>query len=404
MARSILRRWAIITIVITPLVFLFSACEEPDIVGMEVHPDIDNINIFFSDTASILSYSEIEDSLRTDETDLNLLGSYKDPVFGTSTANFCTQLRLSSNDVSFGTSPVFDSLVLSLVYNGYYGDNSFQHNVMVYELIEDIYSDSDYYSFQPFLYDNTELANITFVPNFDDSVLVDGEMQAPQLRINLNQILGDKFLQTALSTDLSDNDNFLKFFKGLYLKVPTASSGGSILYFDTQSALSKLTLYYHNSTDTTTYNFVINENCARVNMFDHNDYIDADNDLKNQIFTDTNLGQTKLYIQSMGGIRTKLQFPNLKNFFDKGKIAINSALLIVSVDQTDLTISDFEAPARLRLVKLDKNGVIDIIPVTDAFVGDSYFGGFYNETKKEYQFNLQLHIQEILNGDIEDYG
>jgi len=94
------------------MVFFFNACEEPDIIGMEIQPDNDTFNIVFSDTTSIISYSEIEDSVRSDETPDNLLGSYKDPVYGTSLASFITQVRLSSNDVSFGTTPIFDSLIL----------------------------------------------------------------------------------------------------------------------------------------------------------------------------------------------------------------------------------------------------------------------------------------------------
>ena len=214
MAKSIFRGWVIFTIVIVPLAFFFSACEEPDIIGMDVLPGVDSIGIEFWDTTSIISYSEIEDSVRTDETTSNLLGSFKDPVFGTTSASFYTQVRLSSNDVDFGTSPVFDSLILSLAYSGYYGDTSVSQNVIIYELTEDIYRDSNYYSNQSFLFIKPNLANYKFLPNPNDSVYVDGEMQAPQLRINFDQILGDKFLQAA-SSDLTDNDNFLKFCKGL---------------------------------------------------------------------------------------------------------------------------------------------------------------------------------------------
>lgn len=370
---------------------------------MEIQPDIDNITIFFSDTAFIVSYSEIEDSVRSDETPSNLLGSFKDPVFGTSSAGFYTQVRLSSNDVNFGTSPVFDSLILSLAYNGYYGDSTVPQKVIIYELGEDIYRDSNYYSNRSFKFNKPELANYTFFPKPSDSVNVDGEMQAPQLRINLNQTLADKLLHNASPDNLANNYNFLTFFKGLYLKTSIAAGNGSILYFDPLSAISKLTLYYHNSTDTTSYNFVINENCARINTFNHSDYSDANAALISQaINNDTSLGQTRLYIQAMAGVRTKLQLPNLKNYFDNGKIAINSASLVITLDESDLTINDFTPPARLGLVKLDENGALYF--VSDYNLGSSYFGGYYNESKKEYRFNIAKHVQEILNGDIIDYG
>ena len=53
-------------------------------------------------------------------------------------------------------------------------------------------------------------------------------------------------------------------------------------------------------------------------------------------------------------------------------------------------------------MKLDENG--DLYFLTDYTIGATYFGGFYNESKKEYRFNISKHIQEILNGEIIDYG
>jgi len=384
------------------VIFLFS-CEEPDVVGLQTQIKNDKLNISFSDTTSIIAFSQIEENVRSDELTKNLLGSYFDPVFGTTSASLYTQLRLSSSNVTFGISPIFDSLILSFAYSGYYGDTTIPMDVKVYEITEDMYRDSTYYSNQNFTYDNYELANYTFIPNPNDSVEIDNENYGPHLQIKLDKKLGDKFLYYSRTSDFASSENFINFFKGLYITMQSQNNKGAILYFDLLSSLSKLTMYYHNNTDTSYFNFVINENCARVNTFEHNNYSDANVDLKNQtIRNDTSLGDKRIFIQAMAGIRTKIRFPNLKNWLDSGKIAINSAELVFDVDESDITINDYSPPERLGLVKLNKEGKLFFL--SDYNEGSSYFGGYYNETKKEYRFRISTHVQEMLEENINDYG
>ncbi|MFA5781348.1 MAG: DUF4270 family protein, partial [Bacteroidales bacterium] len=140
------------------LSFLFS-CEEPDIVGLEVQPPNDKMDVVFCDTITLVAYSVKEDSIRTDETVYNLLGSNYDPIFGKNSASFYSQARLSSNNANFGSNPVLDSIVLSLLYKGIYGDTSAQQTVKVYELAENIYKDSVYYSNREILTTGTTLAS-----------------------------------------------------------------------------------------------------------------------------------------------------------------------------------------------------------------------------------------------------
>ena len=61
-----------------------AACGEPDAIGIEVQPQGDNINVFYTDTVTLDVTTIREDSLVTDEkvASLNLAGSYFDPVFG----------------------------------------------------------------------------------------------------------------------------------------------------------------------------------------------------------------------------------------------------------------------------------------------------------------------------------
>ncbi len=385
-------------IVIICISFLFS-CEEPDIIGLEVQPSNDKLNVQFTDTNTLTTYSVREDSIRTDETQYNLLGTCIDPVFGKICASIYTQFRISSDNVDFGTNAILDSLILTLDYESFYGSilkfDGLQR-IKVYELTQDIYKDSSYYSKQIKSYSTTELANLTFLPDFEDSITIDSERYAPHLRIKLDNSLGQTFLTASGTNDLSNNDEFLNFFKGLYITTEqVGNSKGAILYFDLLSTLSKMTLYYKNDeNDSLKYDFLINEHCARFNNFNH-DYSNTDID------TNITLGDSILYLQAMGGIKTKIMFPNIQNWDNYGTIAVNKAELIIKVNET-IDISLYEPPTKLSLVRINEDGENTFL--LDQFEGEEYFGGSYNSDKKEYRFVISKYIQELINKTKTDYG
>ena len=70
------------------------------------------------DTFSIQSYTQIEDSVESDNPVSAVLGSYTDPKFGTFKAGFFTQLRLPADNPSFGdiNAIKIDSFVLGIKY------------------------------------------------------------------------------------------------------------------------------------------------------------------------------------------------------------------------------------------------------------------------------------------------
>jgi hypothetical protein len=116
----------------------FSCNKNPEKIGDNLQPDRNQIQLLKTDTTTIVAYSVIDDSIRTDEASNMLLGSIKDPVFGTVVAGFYTQVRLSTNGHSFGTNPQLDSLVLQMAYSNYYGDTTTLQTLQVFELEEDL--------------------------------------------------------------------------------------------------------------------------------------------------------------------------------------------------------------------------------------------------------------------------
>ncbi len=384
-------------------ILILSCNKEFDKIGLDIQPAEDKLNVEYNDTTTLVTYSVREDSVQTGNSSVSLLGSYMDPIMGKSTASIYTQLRLSIVGYNFGEAPILDSLILSLAYSGSYGDTTTSQTVKVYELDGNLYPDTCYYSNHNIQKFSVELANYTFIPKPHDSVVVGNDTLPPQLRINLSSItseLGNKLLN-ASETDLEDNENFLEFFHGLYITADPVEVGGAILYFDLMSTMSQMVIYYQNAEeDSLQFNFVINDNCARFNNYNHNNYEDASPEFKNQVLNgDTSLGDNILYLQAMGGVKTKIRFPNIKDFISSENIAVNQAMLIIKGIEGN---NDFEPPSRLALVKINEEGETEVL--IDQFEGDIYFGGTYISSVKEYRFRITRHIQHLLTGTETDYG
>lgn len=387
-------------------IFGFS-CNKNEELGSNVQPQENMLNVSFDKSFPIYAHTIKEDSIKTDETTINLIGSYYDPIFGLTTAGMYTQFRLITENVDFGTNPVCDSIILSLAYYSHYGDTNANLNLNVYEISDNFYLANSYYSSDRLGTYKTNLANINFVPQLTDSVNIGGTNYAPQLRVKLKKSLGQKIIEASGTSYLADNTSFADFFKGLYITTSPVAIGGNkakgeIIYVNALSSLSKLTMYYHNDADTLSYNFLIDDNAARFNTFEHYKFTSASSSFKQQINGDTTLGDTRLYLQAMAGTKIRLKFPDVISLNNLGKIAINQAQLVIKIDPT--TISDtLTPPARLSLAVINTDGTLSFLP--DINYGESYYGGAYNSTENEYRFNISKYVQKaLLNSSFDDNG
>jgi hypothetical protein len=382
------------------LIHLTSCKKDPYTLGLSLLPPTDTLTVKTSDTATIIAYSVIQDSIRSDKTSTNMLGSLYDPVFGLTTASFCTQFLLSSEGTDFGINPVLDSVVLMLKYNSLYGDSNALQRVRVYELDEDISLDSAYYSNHQIKYYNTLLADQTFKPNLKDSISIFGTKVLPHLRINLSKhtnYFGNKILYCPPDALLS-NKNFTRFIKGLYIESSPVNSGGALLSFNMNSVLTALVVFFHNQdasgklVDSLGYSFSINSYCARINTFDHNHYNEASPELKGQVLNnDTSLGKNMLYLQGLAGVKIKIRLPFIQDYGKSKRIALNNATLILKNFETDTILSP---PPQLTIVQEDSLGKIYFL--IDNSEGVNYLGGTYHASDKSYRFRITRHIQQII--------
>ncbi len=390
-------------IIYLPVIFLLliiSSCKkEPDKIGLDLQSPEENINVFYNDSTSVRAYSIKEDSIRSDETLISLLGSYLDPVFGRSTSILNTSVRLSENGHDFGTNPLLDSMIMIFEYEDYYGDTLTQLNLKAYKLTEKIEYDSTYYSDYPIQFDaGVEMANKTFYPRPKTNVTIDGQTELPQLHIRLSDVLGNEFL-SAPSSVFEDNTSFLDWFYGLRFEIDSSAMPGSVLSFRLISTVSRMMIYYSNDDqDSLDFEFIINDNTARFANFSHNFGLSQDNEFKQQILDhDTLLGDNELFLQPMGGVKTKIFFPNIKDIADGKTIAINEAKLVINGTEN---ITDYRAPYSLALVRIKEDGKTGLL--IDQF--EPYFGGGYDSSNNQYIFRITRHIQYLFSEDEKDYG
>lgn len=400
-------------------VLLYSCKNESDVIGLDVQPLNDIIGAAFVDTTTLITKTLRVDSVRTDETLLftgeSILGTYVDPVFGKTSAALYTQVRLKTLNPSFGTGVIVDSVVLSIVYNTnatHYGKKQrANQRVNVYQVTEDIVLSNAYYSNHQLDTSLTDLANdYEFSPKPNDSVSITGNKYKPQLRIPLNTSFGDMLIAQATSdpTSYATIEAFQTYMKGFYITTQNSTLNpgeGNIFNFLCADDLSKLTIYYRNdAADSLTFDYALGS-VARFSRCTH-DYSPSNINLKlsEQLGSTPPAQNDVVFVQPMGGLKTKIEMPYLMNLLNQGKIAINKAELVLKVDNTDLSyqLDTFATPKNLVLLGINDDGTTYVLP--DANEGDSYLGGEYDATNKEYKFNIARYIQQVMSGQKSNNG
>jgi hypothetical protein len=383
-------------------ILLLSSCkkEQPTDIGLNLIKK-DLLHAGFIDTATILTHTIKSDSILLPYSiSPVLIGTYNDPVFGTTQSSFYGQLAPIGGTISFGkiTKSKFDSVVLSLAYkrdtitHGYYGVYYDKQLFTAYELTSPISMDSTYYSSSTKAYNPVALGSKllklkTQALEIDSFITKKGKL-APQLRIRL-QNLESRFY--ADSSQLLTKELFLKYFKGVYVKSDLQDNNGAIYAFDPSNGQSKITIYYNDSLKT---DFYFYGQARFVNY--KQDYTNAPK-IKEQLTTADKIQQNEVYTQALGGLRTKIYFPGLATLKNKN-IAVNKAELVMRLDPAYYK-SYFPPAAAIVAYARDSTGALKSLNI-----GYAQGIGTYNDKKLEYRVNLSLYIQQILKGNIKDYG
>ncbi|HRP52976.1 MAG TPA: DUF4270 family protein [Fluviicola sp.] len=396
--KNILKSWREVFILsacfLIAVGFITSCKKKSTSLGAEVLNVDDLLAAGGIDTFNLISYSVDEDSIPTDYQAYGTLGCYHDPKLGVFNASIYTQLNIGGKTTlpSGSVLDQIDSVVLSLSYSGSYGNLGSQ-TFQVHELSDKLYIDSTYYRFSTKNttgIDLVEASSATQTPNTKKYVYVgpNGEDSLkPQLRLRLNNTLGQQFVQDIIAGNSAFNtsSDFLSsgYFKGFKILVSNtnpAQNTGAILYMNMASTETKLAIYFKLQGDTTQKQIEL----KLVNNATYFNHVDKDFTGHHvaQVLSDKTYGQTNFYAQRFG-LLGAVEFPTLTNISSKS--VISNCLLHLPV--ASYIASPYTPCTTLELYFKNDAGNYSII--TSAS---------YSETQKGYVFDLRPFAQDIVAG------
>ncbi|TDO84038.1 uncharacterized protein DUF4270 [Flavobacterium chryseum] len=366
----------------------------------------------------VVAYNQEITPIQSNSLIVNALGIYDNPVLGTTTGNFATQVALASYAPSIGDEPVIESVLLSVPYfshatsvstdglttyalDSIYGApegkfklsvyesgiqmraSSFENGTQVAQLYyTDQATNSDDVNFDTkkvgnrlnnggvlendeFFFNSSEITDVTKGTDGKDIIT----RVAPEMRLNLDKAFFQTKILSASATKLATADVFQEYFRGLYFKVEKSGSSPSnmaLLNF----AQGKITIKYKAKTDITTdaetvkddRTLVINLTGSTASLL---------NDVKeptylNAIQHPISTGDDRLYLKGGQGSLAVLE---LKDFASKlqairdNNWKVNEANLVFHIDAEKMAVKGADnlqakEPKRVYLYDLDNNAPI----------------------------------------------
>ena len=397
------------------LSIIFS-CTEPTLIGAELLPE-DRANLSFSNTIPVSAKTIEGEPIPSYSPSITfqlptyLFGEVEDPIFGKSNASVYSQVSRNFEPPFSEGLFTIDSIILSIDYDSINSIGSFSEpfNVEVYRLQEDMFSTSSYTSDRSFMTEANVLGEVMIIPSLIDSVEVNNyfsgtdstaiTMEPAHIRIPLSIELGQEFLDTNLY--ISDT-SFVNAFKGIYIEPVT--SNGSLVSFNFNSSISRITLYYRSTQENILYEqrYPFSVGNARNSLLVHETEGAVVGDAINKEDADF------LYLQSMAGSNLEINFPDLSGFENA---VVNRAELELTVATTDdIDVDRFPLAQQIVAYSLRDGEIRVIDDVLSAILSNNpirteVFGGIPvtetvdGVTLTKYRINLSSYFQSLLEGD-----
>jgi hypothetical protein len=381
------------------MILLMSSCEEKAMkIGNEILPGNDFVTIKSIDTLRVKSYTMYDDSIRTDSPTRSYLGEIYDPYFGSTTAEFVSQIRLggSWDDLPFSV----DSVKLFLHGLSRVGSSTMKHYLKISEIAEQIYPDSAYYSNKKVITTGFEVSDIE-IP------ILSADTNDLELTVPVE--FGNYLLRDTAKLFYSNTvPDFRTFFKGLYFQIQPSPDPMLIsLSLAQPTTLGAFVNYFgifmsNPAGETKEFIFVLdatNKNAA-YNKFLHN-FSTASPDKKIQHINDSYI-DTLSYLQYLNGVYTKVVLPGLaglKNDPAMKNIAVNKARLTIPVQFDGTLYKATSVPYSLILRYRSKAGVKYVVPDYDIDPSHNFFNGTLDTVANVYNFNIPAFVQGYLRDE-----
>jgi len=371
---------------------LFTCCEDkPDFIGRELLPSADDFNVTFDSMELVYGYTKYADSIRSGYKQISLLGNTNDLFFGSSNAEIVTTISSSYTSKGFGSNAAEDSVILSLRWEEELSGEDFSPiNVHVYEFSELIQYDSSYYS-------SWDISGKYREPEIGSTTISPGDTMA-RIYITDREFI-DKFLM-AEDSILNYPLNLQAYIYGLYYTTDETFDEGHIFHINFDNTDNLLKFYYHNDSaaELTQWYSLDNSTNGKFNLFKH----DPADPLKGYLQNGSQ-NDSLIFVQSMAGVSSIIRFPELSNWIDSMPIAINEARLTLPVADSNVTLQKSKyLPGELSLYMVQEDG--SYARTYDNILDADDTWGQYNADLHSYVFDLKIHIQSIVQGDIDNLG
>jgi hypothetical protein len=418
-------------ILILGLSFIFSCNKlETTTVGNELIPGADKL---ITDTLylNIETQQSSLDSANLDTTSIRrnegiCIGALNDDIFGKTTAAGYFQLLPVRFPFAFPVakdSITLDSIVLAITYGGTYGDTAALSKVEVFRISDPGFSPSKNYRINeaPSFSFAGKLGEASFTPSIlrrGYKLQYKNDTTFNQLRIRLNDQLGNELLNENNLTGAFKNDTTFRDFLNGFAIIPdsTLPGKGALHYYALNVATSNLQLFFRykkrtGGDDTTVALFPFETLAGRTAIA---------NKIHRTIPTSLNNTGEYAYIMAAPGISTYLNIKGLDTL--KGRPYIVHRAEIIAEEAEGANVSTVLAPPVTHLFSINAKGQQAPIPYDSLFylnrtsfdfsrrlflntITQSYCGGIPgfvssdNQKLAVYRYNVTRYVQNIINGN-----
>ena len=364
------------------------------------------------------------------------LGAFTEGQFGTQKSAYVTQVRLSKYAPDFGTSPIVDSVVLEIkpqydattktvtttdvTHGGQaakqaltkyeavkYGNPAATMNIDVHEIATDLGAvGTEKLSNSPVATSGLPLGTKVFSGNVyavsinktsDNTALLTKDTG---LRIQLDKnYFRDKIANKSGATELSNESNFINYFKGL--KISVRENDGYLINFAPNEVT--MTMYYRAGGKSNTFSFDLGSSNVHFSQISYTRSSTFNTVMAN--INSTN-GDPLLYMQGMGGpgVGIKLNgagISDLKRLYNERGAAILSAKVRLYTD-TNTWNNSYTKPVGF-LVR--KQGETDFITDLKTMLGNSNYSLVKaystNSNPSYYDIDITKTIKDIVEKEAE---
>jgi hypothetical protein len=353
-------------LVVAGLSLSFASCQWGDQIDAFVQPNPDDFAAVFSDTNTVLLSTLKLDSLMTGASGRLLVGQFTDPYLGKMHSTAFIQLSTSAGEggvdraLTLPENAVFDSLGLSLRYDGYfYGDTTKALNVDIHELKSDLTLKPDLtpiqaiYNYHSTPYDPKAAGSKIIYPRPRPSNSATAITRSDVI-IKISDVLGRKIFDSVKGNKITNNAQWIELLKGFAIKA--SQDNHSVVGFTRNN--TALRIYYHTpgavegiSRDSLSVNLWANYNQT---LGDRTGTLLAK--LPNTYRATLPSSQTDnlSFVQAGTGIMTRLDFPGIDQYKFLNYTFANSAKLIIEPLRNSFSRQFFLPPA-LFVYICDKN-------------------------------------------------